>query len=193
MSANSLSVGEAAEYLRLPRETLYKYVRQGRIPAQKADGRWRFDRDAIDRWVRDHSNIKLPPVRILVVDDEPAIRDVFSKLLERGGFPASTAADGVEAVEMFRQKRFDLVFLDLKMPRMNGALTLRELKTLDSEVEVVIVTAFYDGELMDQALEVGPVSVLRKPVDQKTLLSVARASQKRLGRAAARARSTAGA
>jgi len=182
MQANDeMSLAAVAEYLTLPQETLYKFVRQGRIPAKKADGRWTFTRRQVDDWVAEHSNVKPRNLRVLVVDDELGIREVFARLLERGGYAVSVAADGVDAVDMFRNSPHDLVFLDLKMPRLNGVETLRELRKMTPTVDVVIVTGYYDSELMDEALSMGPIRVLRKPADASALLQVANSCAKRLG------------
>jgi DNA-binding response OmpR family regulator len=106
--------------------------------------------------------------RILVIDDEAAIRKAFLLALEDTGYRVDTADSGPQGVVLARRHRYGLVFLDLKMPGMNGVETLRELKRIDNEVPIYIVTAFY-AEYFDElkgAEEEGlDFELLTKPVD----------------------------
>jgi excisionase family DNA binding protein len=175
MASEDMTVAQVAEYLRLPRETVYKYVRAGRLRARKSGGQWVFDRAEIDQWVEQNGNKASRPGRVLVVDDEPAIRRLFCTWLELDGFEAAAAANGKEALELMRRQEFGLVFLDLMMPEMNGPDTLRAIRTQNPRTNVVIVTGHYNSSLMEGALEFGPVRVLRKPVEQSLFIEVASA------------------
>ena len=106
--------------------------------------------------------------RILVIDDEDAIRKSFELALEDSGYQVDTASSGMEGIEMLKSQNYDLVFLDLKMPGMNGVETLREIRKLNKDIPVYIVTAFYGEffeELKHMAEQGVEFEVLNKPVD----------------------------
>ncbi len=80
--------------------------------------------------------------RILVVDDETDIRETLASILKSEGFQAQCAADGREAVDLFTTDPFDLVITDIRMPDMNGEEVLKEVKRLDENVEVIVLTGY---------------------------------------------------
>jgi CheY-like chemotaxis protein len=86
---------------------------------------------------------------ILVIDDDPAVRGAFRLILEEDGFSVREAEDGLKGIEMACADRPDLIFLDLRMPGIDGVETLRRLKTIDETLNIYIVTAFA-SEFMDQ-------------------------------------------
>ncbi len=81
--------------------------------------------------------------RILVIDDEEAIRKSFSLSLMDSGYEVETVELGEKGIEKAGKERYDLIYLDLKMPGLNGVETLRELRKIDRDVRIYIVTAFY--------------------------------------------------
>jgi len=87
--------------------------------------------------------------RILVIDDEPAVRKSFLLALEDVGYGVEVAASGDAGLEKFKRNNYDVVFLDLKMPGKNGVETLRDLRTLNRDVPVYIITAFAKEYLED--------------------------------------------
>lgn len=90
------------------------------------------------------SRAAVKPLRILVVDDEPSVREVMEALLGEDGHRIETACDGVEGLEKFRQGGWDLVITDRAMPRMNGAELSAALRELSADVPIVLVTGFAD-------------------------------------------------
>lgn len=169
-----MTIEDVSSYIKIPEETVYKYARTGAIPAAKLGRHWRFERERIDDWIVEQSNQEPEAVRVLIVDDEPLVQKLFSQWLTDEGHVCTGAETGEAALEMLRREKFDLVLLDLKLPGINGAQILGELKKIAASSEVVVVTAFFDSELMDDALEFGPVFLLKKPVDKNTLLSMVR-------------------
>ncbi len=113
--------------------------------------------------------------RIIVIDDEAAIRRSFELALEDSGYLVDTASSGKKGLEMIASESYDLVFLDLKMPGMSGVETLSEIRKLDQEMLVYIVTAFY-GEFFEElsimAQKGTEFELLNKPVDGDTILMV---------------------
>jgi CheY-like chemotaxis protein len=114
----------------------------------------------------------LPEVCVLVVDDDPEIRDMTAALLEAAGYSVATAADGKEAFSLLRSVRPALIVLDVCMPIMSGA-EFRELQRRDRDllrIPTVVMTARSDEPLLDLAVE----ATLRKPVSMQELLRIVR-------------------
>ena len=105
-------------------------------------------------------------LRFLVVDDNEDIRDVFCRLIERAGHLAFTAGDGVEAVDTLQGESFDVLLLDLTMPRMNGVDVvrwLREHPDVAPAMRIVVISA-WAGEHRAVLQELGIVTVMQKPL-----------------------------
>ncbi len=102
--------------------------------------------------------------QILVVDDEDAVRELASRILERLGFEPLLACDGQSALEVYREHRGKIraVLLDMAMPRMNGRETLAELQRLDPDVKVILSSGYGEAETTALA-EAGKVLFLQKP------------------------------
>lgn len=86
---------------------------------------------------------------ILVIDDDPAVGGAFKLILEEEGFTVRVAEDGLRGIEMAHAQRPDLIFLDLRMPGIDGVETLHRLKAIDETLNIYIVTAFA-SEFMEQ-------------------------------------------
>lgn len=99
----------------------------------------------------------------LVVDDEDNIRLFFQRALKTLGWESVAVESGREAIEMVGERHFDMVFMDLAMPEMNGVETFRQIREVAPTIFVVIATGYPGSDLMIQALEVGPFAVMRKP------------------------------
>lgn len=113
--------------------------------------------------------------RILVIDDERSIRRSFELALEDTDYTVETAKSGDRGIELFHKEGYDLVYLDLRMPGLNGVETLRTLRRIDAEVPVYIITAFYDeffGELKTAGEEGLDFDVLRKPIDAEEIMRI---------------------
>lgn len=170
MEKNYLTIKELSAYLKLPRETAYKYARNQKLPASKVGKHWRFERKEVDEWIanqrkRDYGG------QILIVDDEEHIRTMFAKFLEPEGYDVHLVADGEEALDLLKHVQFDLVLLDLAMPKKDGVEVLREIKKMEVQPRVAIVTGNFEGDMMDQILEFSPVSILKKPIGKEELLN----------------------
>ncbi len=116
----------------------------------------------------------------LVVDDEEAIREVVSSLLQAQGYQTSTASNGREALEVLKTKTFDLVLSDMVMPEMDGLELLVRSREKDPELPVVMVTAMHDVSTALEAIRHGAYDYILKPFEKNQLfLSVARALEHR--------------
>ncbi len=116
--------------------------------------------------------------RILVVDDEPAIRTVAERVLTRAGFSVTLACDGMEAVELFKKTPDDFraALLDLTMPRMDGTETLRELHALKPSFPVILTSGFNEQATIQSLVGRGLAGFLPKPFSSDMLLEKIRAA-----------------
>ena len=116
----------------------------------------------------------LPCPNILVVDDEPLIGRLFQESLEGHNYNVDATISSYRAVDLMQNKRYDLIFLDLLMPEINGAELFRQIRKRYKDVQVVIITGFPDSTLLDQALQYGPLLVMKKPFDTVDILETVR-------------------
>ncbi len=107
---------------------------------------------------------------ILVVDDETNIRESFTLILEKE-FNVITAASGEAALKRIIDEKVDLVYLDIRMPGMNGMETLKRIKEIDSSIEVIMVTALNDVGGAAAAIKLGAKDYIVKPFDVKDILN----------------------
>ncbi len=110
-------------------------------------------------------------VRILIVDDEPAVCDVLEEFLAEIGYEADIAYNGEKALEILSAQRHDLMLLDLKMPGLGGLEVLKEIKKRSYQVGVVVITGFQDLDLARKVIKYGAIDYLNKPVDLKLIAS----------------------
>jgi PAS domain S-box-containing protein len=110
--------------------------------------------------------------RILVVDDEPLVRDLSKTVLERTGFQVLSAEDGEQALEIYRREghTIDLVLLDYVMPRLNGAQVLKKLQEIDPEVCVLFSSGYHTDHEIHQLLAAGARGFVAKPYRPKELV-----------------------
>ena len=118
--------------------------------------------------------------RILIVDDEPAARSGLEKLLRTSDYDVTSAADGVEALEIATTFAPDVVVTDLKMPNMDGMTLLTKLREQDRDLPVVVATAFGDMSNAVDAMRKGAADFITKPIDIDVLtLAIDRAVERR--------------
>ena len=108
---------------------------------------------------------------ILIVDDEPNLRTTLSHILQRDGYIVTTAGDADEAHEKLKSDQFDLVFLDIKMPKKSGLALLTEIKQLFPDLPVLLLTAFASLDSAIEAVRRGAADYLLKPIDPPQILA----------------------
>jgi two-component system, OmpR family, response regulator MtrA len=118
--------------------------------------------------------------RILLVEDDPSIREVTALGLGAAGFDVATTEDGVEGLERFRAEPFDLVLLDVMLPRLDGYEVCRQIRRT-STVPVVMLTARADTMDVVVGLEAGADDYVRKPFEVPELIARIRAALRRAG------------
>ena len=117
---------------------------------------------------------------ILVVDDEKNILKVVSMTLKKQHYEVDTARSSEEAIDKFNQNTYDLVITDLKLPGKSGIDLLEYIKSSDSDIPVIMITAFGTIENAIQAMKKGAFNYLTKPVNPDELLTVIREAIEKL-------------
>lgn len=130
--------------------------------------------------------------RVLVVDDEEGIRSFVAESLERDGHDVVTAADGRAALAAAREEPFDVVITDLRMPEVDGMTVVRTLRTEQPDVELVVLTAFGEVATAVEAMKLGVLDYLQKPLQSPRAVRelVMRALERREGLAVPSTRDT---
>jgi excisionase family DNA binding protein len=167
--AKLMTVGEVADYLRVTEKTIYRLLERRGIPATKVGRQWRFNITSIDKWLRQNS-VKAK-ASILVVDDEEVVRSLFKGTLEELGHEVITTETADEGLEVAKQQDLDLVFLDLKMPGVDGAELFRQIKAIKPRLPVTIITGYPDSDMMARALAQGPFGVMNKPFGESDIIT----------------------
>lgn len=102
---------------------------------------------------------------ILIADDNLSLCRTMSFTLKRKGYDVTTARDGMEALEKVKQKPFDMIFMDIKMPLMDGVETYKRIREIRPQAVVMMMTAYAVDELVQEALQEGAYGVIYKPLD----------------------------
>ncbi|MBU0573934.1 MAG: response regulator [Candidatus Margulisiibacteriota bacterium] len=102
-------------------------------------------------------------VKIMVVDDEPTVRESFKMILKIKDYDVDTFPDGPAALKDLQKGVYDMAFVDLKLPMMDGLEILKHIKEKDPDIEVCIVTAYATDASHANAITLGALEYLRKP------------------------------
>ena len=108
--------------------------------------------------------------KVLVADDDRTCRDSIQRVLEREGYLVEAASDVDSALAAIHERSFDLIVCDYRMPGKNGIDLLAELKRSHSGVPVLMISAYADAATEEQALQLGALELMRKPIRRKELL-----------------------
>lgn len=190
-----LTTEEVLEYLQVNLRTVYRLIKAGKIPAVRVGRQWRFRKSDIDAWLdSQHSRPSAPLAsgaipepsfsssdrhsehvrpRILVVDDEPSIRDLLAKTLALAEYEVDVAPDGRAALERMRQEGYDLLIADLKMPGIDGLSVIREAKRYKADLPVIIITGYSTESAAIEAVNLGVSGYLTKPFRVPQVLAAA--------------------
>ena len=100
--------------------------------------------------------------KILVIDDEPGIRDLLDTLLRRKGYDVVLAGSGRKGLEFFRREHPDVIVLDLKMPGMDGLTVLQQIRSLDPKKPVIVLTGAWTAEAEQKVRALGATECVEK-------------------------------
>jgi two-component system OmpR family response regulator len=117
--------------------------------------------------------------KVLVIDDEPGVRDLISEALSLSGITAVSAADGLEALSFLRREKFDLLILDINMPKLDGLALLEKLRSEGMSVPVLMLSARADKADINQGLRIGADDYLTKPFSIEELVLRVKAIMRR--------------
>ncbi|PJB28605.1 hypothetical protein CO110_09080 [Candidatus Desantisbacteria bacterium CG_4_9_14_3_um_filter_40_11] len=110
--------------------------------------------------------------KILIVDDEKDLGSVLCSILKLEGHETALALDGYEAIELIKKERYDLIFMDIRLPGINGVETFIRIKKIDPAIKVVMMTGFSVEDLMEQALREGAYACIHKPFDVQKVIKL---------------------
>ncbi len=108
--------------------------------------------------------------RVLIIDDELSLRQTLARILQRAGFEVTTAGSAVEGLDLLSHQTWDLIYMDIRMPDMNGLEALREIRARLPELPVILFTAQPDLSSALEALRNGATDYLLKPLKPETIL-----------------------
>jgi len=119
---------------------------------------------------------------VLIVDDEPIVRESIRDWLVDAGYQVATAESGEKALEMIEKEDFGVMIVDVRLPGKTGITVLKDVKALKPQIKSIVITAYPSTELAAEAMKLGAVDYLIKPVApdelerliQKTLVECAR-------------------
>jgi len=174
-----LTTEEVLDYLQVNLRTIYRLIKAGKIPAVRVGRQWRFSKKDIDNWLTGTRSAAKPAggtvdrPRILIVDDEQAVRDLVAKTLTMADYDVDTAADGPSAIDRLRNTVYDLLITDLKMPGMDGLSVIREARQKSAEMPIVIITGYSTEASAIEAINLGVCGYLTKPFRLPRVLAVA--------------------
>src|ERR1700732_3677899 len=157
---NLLTVKETAKYLRIPLPTVYYLVQRGQLPAIQIGGRWRIKKSSLDKDVLKEDKSGQPTV--LVVDDDESLQNLFRIFLKKIGFSRGVVGTVKEALAVLEKQKFDLIFLDLKLPDGPADDVYDAAKKSQPQCPIIIITGYPDSEMLNRILAKGPITVLRK-------------------------------
>ena len=109
---------------------------------------------------------------ILVVDDEFGDRETLKGILEDKGYRVATAQDGAEAIEMVKSKHYDIIFLDVRLPGMDGVETFEQVKKIDPKATVIMMTGYTVEDLVKKAITQGAYTCMYKPFDVEKVIAL---------------------
>jgi excisionase family DNA binding protein len=193
-----LTTEEVLEYLQVNLRTVYRLIKAGKLPAVRVGRQWRFRKSDIDAHLDSQharrggaiaaaaagtaaSTVATATVphhaggrpHVLVVDDEPGIRDLLVKTLSLADYEVDVAPDGRAALERLHHQTYDLLIADLKMPGVDGLAVIREAKRLKAALPVIIITGFSTEQAAIEAVNLGVSGYITKPFRLPQVLAAA--------------------
>ncbi|MBT3258296.1 MAG: response regulator [Deltaproteobacteria bacterium] len=178
MNQEVFTVPQAAKYCAIGRVTLWKYVKSGELKASLTPGgHYRILKKDLEAFARQKgmyplANYKPPGKRILIVDDDPAIREIIEKTLSAYQYETETAAEGFEAGVKVPTFQPNLIILDIHMSGKDGFEVCRQIKQnpATAHIKILIITGYDSEENQNRTISEGADGYLAKPFEKDTLL-----------------------
>ena len=172
-SKQSFSTSEVAKYCHVTADTIRKWAEAGRIHVFKTPGgHRRIRRDDLIQFLREnniplHEELDSSGVKILVVDDEKAVISIIRRFLERSQarFQIEIAMDGYDAGHQVATFRPNVIFLDLRLPGIDGFEVCRRIKASaeSASTRIIAMTGYYEGDVAQRIIEMGAEMLMQKP------------------------------
>jgi YesN/AraC family two-component response regulator len=121
--------------------------------------------------------------KILVIDDEKATLSMFRLFLDAYGYTVYTAENGTEGLAIFRKEKPAIVLTDIKMPGIDGLAVLQQIKEIDPNTAVIVITGHGDTALSEQAVALDAVDFISKPIKKEALDAALEKAKKKLNSA----------
>lgn len=119
--------------------------------------------------------------KVLVVDDEREFTELLAKRMRKNGLRVSTAKNGLEAIDQIKKESFDAIILDMVMPEMDGLETLKRLRKIKPDLQVILLSGHATLDAGVEAIKLGALDFMEKPMDFKKLLEkIGEAKKKRM-------------
>lgn len=173
------TTGEVAQICKVSQQTVIRCFDNGRLKGFRVPGSRfrRIPRESLLTFMKDNGipldQLETGKRRVLVVDDDEAIVEMFTDLLERDGrFDVRTASTGYDAGIMTEQFRPDLVLLDFKLPDINGNVVCRTIRDNPSyeHIKIIAISGVADPDEVEELLSAGANEFIRKPFDIATVI-----------------------
>jgi excisionase family DNA binding protein len=170
-----MTTEDVMAYLHVNLRTVYRLLPKG-LPGFRVGRQWRFRKKDVDAWLernRVDKSADTDRPRILVVDDEQAVRDLLVKALSEEDWDVDTAPDGPTAIECMRGTEYDLLITDLRMPGMDGLSVIREARRKSLDMPVIVVTGNSTEASAIEAINLGVTGYLTKPFRMRRAVEIA--------------------
>lgn len=126
----------------------------------------------IDRIIAIIDELLHEKILILVVDDQFSDRETLKGILEDKGYQVATAADGTKTIEMVKSRHYGIIFLDVRLPGMNGVETFEQVKKIDPQATVIMMTGYTEEDLVKRAITQGAYTCIYKPFDVERVMAL---------------------
>ncbi len=178
MNEEILTIPQAAKYCAISRWTLRKFVKSGDLKAARTPGgHYRILKSDLESFIYEKGMYPLVHNRssskkILIVDDDPLIQDLLTKMLSKNGYKIEIAADGFDAGFKIKDFKPGLIILDLIMPGMDGFEVCTRVKenSETSHIKILAITGYDTKENRDRIMAAGADDYLAKPLELSTFL-----------------------
>lgn len=168
------TIQEVAAYLNVTERTVYRFLWNKSLKGIKVGHQWRIGKSDIDDLLND-SPYKYKEINqkanILVVDDEDTVLLLIKEILADSQHNVIITAHAQDGLKLLEKNDFDLIFVDLKMPKIDGAEFIRLSKKLNPTTPIIIVTGYPNEEIMNRAIQYGPFGIIKKPFTRTDILN----------------------
>lgn len=167
-----LTTAQLLDYLQVNLQTLYRLIKAGQIPPVRVGREWLFRKRDIDGWLEanreadaEGRGADVPPERpsVLVVDDDRTVRELLARALTAADYVVDVAEDGPSAIARLKERPFDLMITDLRMPGQDGLSLIREARVLAPGLPVIVITGYSTEAAAIEAINLGVAGYLTKP------------------------------